>query len=232
MKRLLTVALLLASSAAAAAAMPLEISAQYRVTSAGVIVGRVSELFIRKGDTYTINSTTRSDGALKVILDDSVTLQSAGKVGPAGLLPLTFGQHRAKDSSRDIKATFDWDKGLMYSQFKGERSEVKLPADTQDRISVMYQFMNIPGVGDRVSMNMSNGRKVERYRYRFVEEARIKTPAGEFDTLHYERVTESPKDARTDVWLAKERFNLPVRVVFDDPRGVKLEQTLVELRMR
>jgi hypothetical protein len=36
---------------------------------------------------------------------------------------------------------------------------------------------------------MSNGRKVELYTYRFVDEVRIATPAGEFDTLHFERVT-------------------------------------------
>jgi hypothetical protein len=53
---------------------------------------------------------------------------------------------------------------------------------------------------------------------------RVKTPAGEFDTYHYERVTTDPKEAKAEVWLAKDQHNLPVRVVFDDPRGLKLEQ--------
>ena len=40
------------------------------------------------------------------------------------------------------------------------------------------------------------------------------------------------KDTRAEVWLAKERFNFPVRVVFDDPKGIKLEQTLENLQQR
>jgi hypothetical protein len=121
---------------------------------------------------------------------------------------------------------------VIVSRFRGETHEVPLPKATQDRISILYQFMHLKGRAPQVEMNMSNGRKVERYTYRFVEEARIATPAGEFDTLHYQRVPMDAKDARTDVWLARDRFNLPVRVIFDDPRGLKLEQTLLELKVR
>ncbi len=78
---------------------------------------------------------------------------------------------------------------------------------------------------------MSNGRKVETYTYRLVDEARITTPAGEFDTLHFERVTVEKNDRHVEVWLAKERHNFPVRVVFDDPRGLRVEQSLVALRI-
>ena len=58
---------------------------------------------------------------------------------------------------------------------------------------------------------------------------KVSTPAGAFDTLHYQRVTADPKESHADVWLAKDRFNFPVRVVFDDPKGLRLEQTLVAL---
>ena len=219
-------------SAAAAAATPTEISAQYRLTNSGVTIGRVTELFMRKGDSYTIHSVTRADGVLKLLLDDEITLESSGRVGASGLQPLEFGQRRAKDSSRDIKATFDWDKGVMHTQFKGEHSQVALPRDTQDRISVMYQFMNLTRDGDIVVMPMSNGRKVELYTYRLVDQVRLTTPAGEFDTLHYERVIMSPKESKAQVWLAKDRFNFPVRVVFDDPKGLRLEQVLENLQHR
>ena len=38
-----------------------------------------------------------------------------------------------------------------------------------------------------------------------------------------------PKDTKADVWLAKDRFNFPVRAIFDDPKGFRLEQTVVSL---
>ena len=221
------------ATALGAEAAPVEVSAEYRLTNLGVTIGHVNETYQRTGDRYSIRSTTRSEGALKLVLDDSITLESRGVVNGEGLRPLEFQQRRAGNSSRDIRAVFDWDKGVLVSTFRGETSEVPLPKATQDRISVLYQFMNVtPRSLPRVAMHMSNGRKVELYTYRFVDEVRVKTPAGEFDTYHYERVTNGPKEAQTEVWLAKGQHNLPVRVVFDDPRGLKLEQTLLELKVR
>ena len=231
MKRSLA-ALLLAALPVASHALPAAVAAEYTLVSAGVTIGRVNETFQRKGDTYSIRSVTRSEGLLKMIIDDNVTLQSQGRVNAGGLQPLEFEQKRAGNSSRDVHATFDWDRGMMVSRFRGETHEVELPKATQDRISVMYQFMSLPTAAKTVEMSMSNGRKVDRYTYRLVEEVRLTTPAGDFDTLHYERVTSSPKESKAAVWLAKDRFNIPVRVVFDDPKGLTLEQLIVELKVR
>lgn len=237
MKRIAALLFAFAASAAfaagAAVALPTEINAEYRLTAnAGVPIGHVAETFVRSGDTYTIQSVTRSEGVLKVFFDDQVTLESTGRFGAGGLQPLRFGQRRANDSSGDIKATFDWEKGVMHSLFKGEEKQTALPKETQDRISVMYQFMNLKRQGDVVVMPMSNGRKVELYTYRLVDEPRVVTPAGEFDTFHYARVVDNPKDSRAEVWLAKDHFNFPVRVLFNDSRGLRVEQTLESLQAR
>ena len=227
MKRL---AALLLVVALPAAALPTDIAAEYEITSlGGVKIGRVSESFTRKGDRYAIESTTRSEGALKVFLDDQVRLESSGSVGATGLKPEHFAQKRAKDNRRDIDATFDWARGVLVSHVGEETKEVPLAEDTQDRLSLMYQFMHTTPAEARMALSMSNGRKVEKYTYRFVERVKLATPAGEFDTLHYARVTEG-KESHADVWLAPERFNLPVRLVFDDTRGLRLEQTLVSLQ--
>jgi hypothetical protein len=222
---------LLASASALAA--PTEITAQYQLSHKTLgVIGRVDETFLRSGDSYSIRSVTRSEGALKVFLDDQILLESSGKVKPQGLQPLMFGQRRANSSKGDVKATFHWDKGIMNSMQGGELAEVALPRDTQDRISVMYQFMNLTLGDATVTMPMSNGRKIDVYTYRLVGDERVSTPAGDFDTFHYARVTTSPKESKAEVWLAKSHFNFPVRVVFDDPKGLRLEQLLVALQTR
>ena len=229
MKRL--VLLLLALASLPAAALPDRIDAEYHIYKAGLLVGRVQESYVRKGDTYTIRSVTKSEGVLKIFVDDTLTAVSEGRVGPEGLQPLKFEQRRANDSSRDLRATFDWKKGVMHSEYRGESKEVELPAGTQDRLSILYQFMNLPEKnGDQVRMHMSNGRKVELYTYVKTEEARLKTPAGEFDTRRFERVTEGERRAKAQVWIARDRFNFPVRILFEDANGLALEQTLFELR--
>ncbi len=129
-----------------------------------------------------------------------------------------------------MKSDFDWAKGVMLSEEDGKRFETPLPDETQDRISVMYQFMNLKSADATVAMHMSNGRKVELYTYRLVDEPQGHDRRGEFATLHYERVTAGPHESKAQVWLAKDRFNFPVRVVFDDPRGLRVEQTLVGAR--
>jgi len=231
MRRLAFLVLLFAASTGYA--MPVEIAAEYKLTNLGILIGHVSEKFERDGDRYSILSVSRSEGVLKIVLDDSLTLESRGRVNADGLQPLQFEQRRGSKSDRDIRATFDWEKGVLHSLYQGKVTDVALPKSTQDRVSILYQFMNLgSNAAQKVEMHMSNGRKVELYTYRLVDESRVKTPAGEFDTVHYERVRASEKDPRTDVWLAKDRFNVPVRVVFDDPRGLKVEQTITDLKVR
>lgn len=228
--RLLAAALLFAC--ADALAIPEHIRAEYEITNLGITIGRVQETFERKGDDYTIHSVTRAEGPLKLLLDEQITLESSGKVVPSGLRPLRFEQRRARNPRRDVDATFDWERGVIHSTYQGERSQIPLPGNTQDRISLMYQFMKITPRDGAMRVPMSNGRKVDIYTYRLVNEERLVTRAGEFDTLHFERVTESSNESRAEVWLAKDRHNFPVRIVFDDPKGFRLEQTLVALQAR
>lgn len=238
MKAAFTTLLLLAATCAAQAsaqisAAPREIVSEYRITQSGLTIGRVTESFLRTGELYAITSTTRSEGALKLILDETVTLESSGRVEGGGLLPMRFEQRRAGRPDRDIRATFDWGSQRMLSTYRGRSIEAAIDAGTQDRLSLMYQFMNFGAdARERVQVSMSNGRKVELYTYRLVEEVRISTPAGDFRTLHYARVTKDSGEARAEVWLARDRFNFPVRVLFDDPEGLRLEQTLVALKTR
>ena len=229
MKRFVAaVALLLA--AAPAAAIPSRITAEYQLTNRGLVIGRVHETFRREGDAYSIRSVTRSEGILKLLYDEQITLESRGSVDGEGLRPRDFREQRVREPKRNVEATFDWDRGVLLSRFRGESKEIPLAGPTQDRLSMMYQFVyGAAGAGNRV-LAMSNGRKVDRYRYRLVDEPRIATPAGEFDTLHFERVRDDPGDSRVEVWLAKDRHHFPVRVVFDDPEGLRVEQSLVALQ--
>jgi hypothetical protein len=212
--------------------VPRHIDAEYQITAAGLKIAQVVESFTREGPRYSIQSVTHPEGALKLLYDDTVTFHSEGSVGPGGLKPEKFTHRQSREKNHDVDATFDWARGLLVSTFRGETREVALPAETQDRLSLMYQFMNLSPGNAPMTVAMSNGRKVEQYQYRFVDEARITTPAGTFETLHYARVNTDPKESRADVWLARDRFNYPVRVVFDDPRGLKLEQSLVSLQAR
>ena len=212
-----SLALLLAAFLpAVAAAIPARITAEYELVNNGLTIGRVQESFVRNGESYEINSVSRSEGS--------------GKVIDGGLRPLQFEERRTKEPKRDVSATFDWERGIMQSRYRGEVTRHKLLPDTQDRLSMMYQFMHVKPHKGNMTLAMSNGRKVELYTYRMVDEVKVGTPAGEYETVHFERVTSEPNDRHVEVWLAKAEHFFPVRVVFDDPRGFRVEQRLVTLR--
>jgi len=224
--------LLCVSLPSLAATPPEHIVAQYSISYTGITIGRVDELFARHGNSYTIESVTRSEGPLKAFLDDQITVGSSGRVGEAGLQPISYFERRLKNGKRDLTSEFDWDKGVMRTSSGGQDSVTALPRATQDRISMMYQFMSMKDMGATLVVPMATRRKIEMYTYKFIEETRLATPAGEFETRHYQRVTNDPKDTKADVWLAKDRFNFPVRVLLDDPKGFKLDQVLVSLEAR
>jgi hypothetical protein len=117
----------------------------------------------------------------------------------------------------------------MRTVLHGENTDTALPVATQDRISVMYQFTQMHELAETLVLPIAERRKIETHVYRFVGEEKIETPMGPFDTRHYQRVVGDAKDTRADVWLAKDRFSFPVRAVFDDPKGFRLEQTVVSL---
>jgi hypothetical protein len=229
MKRLAAL-LLLAALPALAEAIPQRITAEYELVNNGLTVGRVQESFVRTGDKYTIQSVSRSEGVLKALYDEQITLHSSGKVVEGGLQPMQFDERRTRDSRRDVSATFDWEQGVMRSRYRGEVTRHALAPATQDRISMMYQFMFVKPKQGNMTLAMSNGRKVDRYTYRLVNEVRVATPSGDYETLHFERVTSEPNDRQVEVWLAKSHHFFPVRVLFDDPRGFRVEQRLLSLR--
>jgi len=218
----------------AAASQPTQIDSEYVVTAGGgITIGRAKTSFTRTGDTYSIRSETRSDGALKVFLDDQFTAESTGRVDGDGLKPLEYTERRAKDNKRDFKSTFNWKNNVVHTVLRDEPSDAWFPPGTQDPLSTYFQFMHMKELGETVAIPMADRRRIDAYTYKLIGEARIVTPAGEFDTRHYQRIPperaipSDRKEAKVDLWLAKDRYNFLVRVTIGDPRGYTLEQSLV-----
>ena len=128
MKRIAACLFLFAACTALAA--PTRIDAEYQVSKAGLVIGRIVESYERNADTYVIRSTTSSEGALKLFLDDSIVLSSEGRVGSHGLEPAVFEylERGLKGAGNEIQLT-DAMKTLARTQsfygveFAGERHD-------------------------------------------------------------------------------------------------------------
>ena len=98
---------------------------------------------------------------------------------------------------------------------------------------MMYQFMHMKKFGQTL-VRAHGGPAQDRDSTptaSWTRRSSTRRPASS-TRCHYERVVNNPNETRADVWLAKDRFNFPVRVVFDDPKGFRLEQTVVALETR
>jgi len=213
--------------AAASFASPTDIKAVYKISRSGILIGQVSEHFKRDANSYTIVSETRSDGVLGLFYRDTLKITSEGRITPTGLQPIKYEFSRVSDGSKTILATFNWDLNLLKSEHDGKTENIALEPGTQDRLSIMYQFMlSLPHTNE-VKAWMTNGKKIEQYVYLKQGDVTLKTPAGDFDAVHYKRDAK-PGEDKAQLWLARDRFFLPVRILYEDRNGT-LDQTLVTL---
>jgi hypothetical protein len=210
---------------------PKEIKASYRIYKSGVHIGNVDETFIREGDSYRLTSATETAGPLRIFLRDRLTVSAEGKITEQGLEPTRYELKRDNDATKHILATFDWSRQQIISTHNNSTESFVLPPGTLDRISAMYQFAFQEPRGDEVQIWMSQGKKAEKYRYIKQGEPFVDAGSQRYATVHFARDVQKG-ESRAQLWLAKDRFYLPVRMVFEDSRGLSLEQVLVSLQTR
>jgi len=218
-------------TSAALAAPPQQISAKYRVIKSGQLVGEINERFERTGQQYRIESTTTATGIFALFARGNIRLQSTGEITRDGLRPQHFEHHRGADAAKLIVADFDWENNVVSHKYDGRVETAPLLANTQDRLSQLYQFMfQAPGKHD-VDFHISTGRKLSLHHYRFIKEETTTVSAGTYRTLHLSKERTADEDG-IELWLAKSQHYFPVRVVFNEKNGSRLEQQLESLSLK
>lgn len=225
-------AALAAVSGAGNASPPASISASYDVYQNGLPVAVVQEVFEKNGAKYRIVSESTPAGLLALFVRTRIRIHSSGAVTPAGLRPEQFDYGRLDDASKNVSAAFDWQAGQLHLTFDDRNETIALPPDTQDRVSLMYQFMFLPAEKfDDLAFHMTNGKKIEPYRYHLAGTELIDTPLGKLNTLHLVKQRE-PGDNAVEVWVARDRNFFPVRLLILENDGSRFEQVITRLEFR
>jgi len=228
----MAVAALAAVPGAGNASPPASVTASYDVYQNGLPVAVVQEAFEKDGARYRIVSESNPAGLLALFVRTRIKMHSSGAVTPAGLRPEQFDYGRLDDASKNVSAAFDWRAGQVRLTFDGRSEIIALPQDTQDRVSLMYQFMFLPAekLSD-LDFHMTNGKKIEPYRYRLAGTELIDTPLGKLNTLRLVKQRE-PDDNAVEVWLAPDRNFFPVRLLILENDGSKFEQVITRLEFK
>lgn len=185
----------------ALAAPPQRVAIDYELRRNGSAVADINERLEHDGRTFRLSQIWKGKGIYAI--RGEARRSSAGSIGPEGLRPAAFEELRpGKDPRRATPA-----------------------AGAQDRLSVLWHFAFKPPAA-RVTLQVTDGRSVSDHAYTPAGRERIRTPAGEFHALKFERAHE---DRRAQVWLAPERGNVPVRVLVTEKDGTLAEVIAIRI---
>lgn len=211
------------------AATPGGVSISYNLFRNGAHIGVMTEQFEVKDGAYRATSETKAVGLLALAQRRPITYSSAGDVTRDGLRPLRFESSR---NNATVSAVFDWKSDTLTLMHDGLTQPVALPRAAQDRLSLMYHLPYLaPNKPRTIEFAMTNGRKLDRYRYSVTPGVTIDTPLKRLDTLHLVRQRDAD-ESQTEIWLAPEFHYLPVKVLVIEDDGVRYEQVVTRLDIK
>jgi hypothetical protein len=228
----IALACLLAAASPFACSAPKSVKASYVASMNGLTIGTINEQFESDGNAYKIISDTKPVGIAALIQRQPLRFTSVGQIAHEGLRPAQFEARRTVADAPQVSAELDWGSKQVVLRHDGKTESFSLPPGTQDRLSVMYQFMYLPV--DRIrqlEFPMTNGRKLDHYRYRTTPDVEIDTGLGRLKTVHLVKIRD-PGDTVNEVWLSPQHQYLPVKMVIVERDGMRLEQVIQSLELR
>ncbi|HYC45804.1 MAG TPA: DUF3108 domain-containing protein [Burkholderiales bacterium] len=229
---LILLAACVALPTASAAAGSRSVRATYAGTLNGMSIGVITEVFETDGATYRIVSDTRPIGLAVLLQRQPLRFVSRGHLTRDGLKPAHFEARRSANDPPQVSAEFDWSQGQVTLRHNGKMEAHAISIGTQDRLSIMYQFMFMRLARERqVEFAMTNGRKLDRYRYRVTPDVEIDTALGRLKTLHLVKEREQG-DTAAEVWLSPQHQNVAVKIVIVERDGMRFEQAIQSVEFR
>ncbi len=195
---------------------------EYRVRWGVLNVGRaVLEVEGAAAGTVVLRATARTRGWIDPIYPVRDRVEST--VLAAELRPLRLDK-RTKEGhgkAERVQVEFDREAGVARYAKDGEpREPLPLPGEYQDPLSCIYAYRALaPGAEGEVDLQVTDGKRMIAGSFREVGRERVRTPAGEFDTVIVEPSIEGlggvfrkSKKAKLVIWFTDDARRRPVRL--------------------
>lgn len=150
---------------------------------------------------------------------------SMGRVTPTGLQPETFVEKK-EGRPNHARTDMDW----VAKQVSMNGVTAPLPDNTQDVLSFFYQ-LGYPGAAAPGEMPVTDGSGIAAYRFEVLGEEQLDMPFGMTLRTLRVRARHGTGKEQTDVWVALERFGLPVQIRKIDAKGVVYYWIAHEIRV-
>ncbi|MDR2187569.1 MAG: DUF3108 domain-containing protein [Azonexus sp.] len=171
---------------------------------------------------YFLRAVTETSGIAAVFAPRRLALESRGRLVASGLQPERF-RSRRDGGEVEEGADFDWENGEILILRDGRKHRLTLGA--QDILSLVFQLSYLGSLDDGAGLSVATARKFEWQRLESLGEESIELPAGHFRTRHLR----AQSNTSTEVWIALDHGNMPVKIRFTDKKGDAYEQVATEL---
>ncbi|OIR08672.1 hypothetical protein GALL_90550 [mine drainage metagenome] len=177
---------------------------------------------------YVLQATTSTVGIARLFKSYELDQYSSGRYGKGGLQPELFAEERKERLGKQRNAV-EFDHTGQRAHFSNGK-DVVLPPETQDILSVMYQFPPLAHT-EVAAVSVCNGKKIEHYQFGVTVDETIDTPLGKLLTVHLHKMHAANEEG-LDIWLAREYRLFPVKLRFTEKNGeVSGEAVITDIRV-
>lgn len=189
-------------------------SAQYELTRNGSKIGETHISLTAQADQKFIYEVrTTPTGILGWLTNARLRERTFWERQNNHLRPLEYIYQRVIGRSRrNVRLTFDWQRGIVQNNVEGKTWSMEVPEGTLDKLLVQLALMlDLQAQSNNLEYRVADGGKLKTYRFKVIGRERLTTPLGTLDTLKIERRQES-NERHTVLWCAPALRYLPVRV--------------------
>lgn len=184
------------------------------------VAGAVLEVEAAGEGRVVLRATARTRGWIDPIYPVRDLVEST--VETATLRPVRFHK-RTKEGHgrpREVEVEFDLEAGVArYVRDGKPREPLPLPEEFQDPLSCIYAYRALaPRAGGELIFTVTDGKRLIGGAFREVRRERVRTPAGEFDTVVVEPdirgiggVFRKSRKAKLRIWFTDDARRRPVR---------------------
>lgn len=201
-------------------------TATFEVVYRGMNAGTTTlELSSEGGDRWRYVSRANARGVFRLVLSGEIRQTSQFSLGASDPRPIRYvADDGTEDIKRDIRLDFDWKAGRVRGTAEAQPVDIASRDGLQDGMSVQIALIRALAAGERPRRYfLIDKDEIKEYVYEQEGAARIRTTAGELDTVIWS--SRRPNSDRvTRVWYATALDHTPVQA--ERRRGDKVEWTM------